>query len=161
MGVYSRWQLAFSRSVHQTHDCLVWNPTCEGREVTGCGNQLPLPVISLMSHFISSLRTALGVFPLSVCLFHVYYIYWAHIAVDDQKMIFCFSCVILKNRRNARIFFITQTDVGDFSATKTAFYTLGKTSAQSQQAGCPERQIHKVNFPGVVLLIQSQSLMQL
>lgn len=54
---------------HQTHDALVGNPTWKSHGVAACGNQLLLAVSSLISHFfISSLTTALGVFPLLVCL---------------------------------------------------------------------------------------------
>ena len=45
-----------------------------------------------------------------------------------------------------------------FSVTKTAFYTQLTLDfrTNSKQAGCPQRPIYKVNFPGVILLIQGQ-----
>ena len=83
--------------------------------VIGCENQLFLSIISLIFHFISSLRTSMGVSSLIHVYFlqKIYSIYWAHVSVDGQEDDFCLSCIILMNRNNTRIFFISQTDTGN------------------------------------------------
>lgn len=120
---------------------------------------------------ISSLRTAMGVFPLLVCLSHVYISFIRYIcSCGCSGRWFLLNCIILINRNNTRILYIIQTDIRnttilshkDSLLHRQLIWDFRKNSKQAdcpkkQIPGCPLRQIHKVIFPGV-LIIQGQSL---
>lgn len=73
----------FNRLTYQTSDSLMGSPTWKSHGVSG--NCLSLSAISLMTHFISSLRMALGVFPLlCVYLMKIFYLLGTHMS-DGQE----------------------------------------------------------------------------
>lgn len=80
--------------------------------------------------------------------------------MDGQEDDFCTSCIIMMNRNNTRIVYITQTGIG-FSVTKKAFYTDSSiwTSEQKQSrlvssgdeylVSSRDKYTHEIIFPSV------------
>lgn len=78
----------------------------------GGGRRIKLG-LHIKKNCISSLKSAVSVFPLLVCLSYVYFHLLSKlIAVDGQEDDFCLSSIILMNRNSTRIFFIIQIDIG-------------------------------------------------
>lgn len=92
---------------YQMSDSLIGIPTWKNHGVTDCRKQLLPSVISLINHFVSSLRIVLGVSPLIMFISRKYSIYWAHVSVDGQEDDFLFSCIVLAYRIYPGTSFIT------------------------------------------------------
>lgn len=126
MEAYSIGQLIIQVLTHKMNNFLmeIILPSKIYR-TTDSENQLPLPVISHMSHFISSVRTALCAHCFHVYLVKTFFLLVTNLAVDGQEDGFCPSYVILMTRNNTKVFYITQTDIR-FSITKAVFYNDSK-----------------------------------
>lgn len=106
---YSLWHMSIDNSgvlTHQTNNSLMKIiQSTKAYRTTDLGNQLLVSVIFLMCHFISSLRTAMGVFPLLVCLSHENIPSTKHTySCGGQEDNFCLICIIVMNRNNTRTF---------------------------------------------------------
>ena len=75
---------------------------------------------------------------------YIFHLLGTHRAVDDLED----DCyIILMNSNNTGLFFITQTDLGEFSATKTVFCTFGQDFSSFKAGWLPLETYTQGVFP--------------